>query len=332
MTIRNEILQDIYIAYGGSYTQGAGRNKLLSLILTINGGSATEGESRNSILSKILTAVGGSPAQGQTRNSLLRSIVISSGGVITGNDRNTLLVNWLDSINGGGGPEFLSQESQASERKFGASSHTFNITAPAETDGAIFVALVQKKNAGVQVSSILIDGQPIDEAAEVADSNPGGVENQMAIFQESTSFGAGAHTLQVTNSDGIEGVTIIAVYYKNFTGLTGNFTSAVATGLQPSSLSIGETAWAVTPGSRGLNVCFAGGLANLTAMTPPVDYDATQTEFPTTDTGDDRYNGTIKTSVDLDFASATSNTQWGIDWSVGTNAEVIMIAGEFANS
>lgn len=227
---------------------------------------------------------------------------------------------------------FLDLEEIASARLFGAGTHQFNLTAPAETDGVVFVALVQKKNQGVNISNIEIDGGPIVDAKHSVDSNPNLATNQLAAFEDKT-FGPGAHTIDISNADGMEGCTIVAVYYKNYTGFTNNFTSDAATGAQAAQLILGDGTWAVTAGNRGLNVVFAGGLTNLVTIDASAAYDEGIQEYGTTDVNNNNFNGKLKTSVDLDFASSSSDQRWTIDWDgAGVNAEVMVLAGELSNT
>lgn len=231
-----------------------------------------------------------------------------------------------------GGLEFISLEDIASPRLFGISTHVFNITAPAGTDGAVFTVLVQKKNQGINVTSIKVDGGVLVDAKDSIDSNPGGATNQLAAFEDKT-FGPGAHTVEIKNADGIEGTTIIAVYYKNYTGLTGNFAKDNGTGAQAAQVILGDATWAVTPGNRGINICFAGGLTNLQTIVPDPAYDSGVAEYATTDVANNNFNGKLKTAVDLSFTGSTSNQQWTIDYDgAGVSAEIMVLAGEILNN
>jgi len=227
---------------------------------------------------------------------------------------------------------FLSLEEIASPRLFGAGTHQFNLTAPAETDGVVFVTLVQKKNQGVNITDIKVDGGAVVDALHSVDSNPNLATNQLTVFEDKT-FVAGAHTVDMSNLDGMDGCSIVAVYYKNYTGFTGNFTSNAATGVQAQQLILGNANWAVTTGNRGLNIIFAGGLTNLVSETANAEYSDGIAEYGTTDVNDNNFNGKLKTAVDLDFATASSNQQWAIDWDgAGVTAEVMVLAGELSNT
>ena len=230
------------------------------------------------------------------------------------------------------GLTFISLEEIASARLFGVASHTFNLTAPAETDGVVFVALVQKKNQGVNITSIKVDGGAVVDAMYSIDSNPGGATNQLTAFEDKT-FGLGAHTVEVDNLDGIEGATIVAVYYKSYTGLTGNFTGAGATGVQPEELNIGNASWPVTTGNRGLNIVFSGGLNSALSQTPDPEYSSGVMTYNTTDVNNDPYNGVLKTAADLAFVAPVSDQQWLVKWtSAGVNAEVISLGAELSST
>lgn len=243
---------------------------------------------------------------------------------VANHTKGTCVTKWVEPA--GLVPEFLEQYSDASTDLFGATSHTFNITAPSETDGVVFVVLVQLKNPGVQNTTITIDGGTATGNSSKADSNPGGKENQMAIFEDKV-FGSGAHSVEVTNIDGMDGVTIIAVYYKNYTGLTGNFSQEVATGAQASSVTVGQSL-STSVGNRGLSVMFAGSLTDIVTIDNPTDYETTVVEFPTTDTGDNRYNGKLITAVDLSFSGVSSLPDWTVNYTGSPVGEIITITGE----
>ena len=228
-------------------------------------------------------------------------------------------------------PQFIGIEEQASERLYGTTSKVFNITAPVGTDGAIFVALVQKKNTGAEVSQITINGGDIVGANTSVSSNPLNRENQLAVFQYK-GMPEGASIVSVANDDGVEGVSLIAVYYKNFTGLSGNFSSDRATGVQPKELIVGDAQKAVTAGNRGITVVFAGGLDHLVSEIPSPPYNEGVSEFGTTDVGDSQFNGKLKTAVDLQMSGNTTDNRWKINWDQeNVPAEVLTLFGEVIN-
>ena len=239
------------------------------------------------------------------------------------------------SITGGGsapsvGPDYISTQKISSPRLFGAPSTSLGITAPAETDGVIIVSLVQKKSSGFSPTTIAVDGGLVVGAMDSVNSNPSGRENQMSVF-EVKSFTPGSHSIQVDNLDGFEGATIVAVYYKDYTELTGVFSKDQATGIQPQQLTLGNAAWAVTPGNIGLNICFAGGLNALVSQVASAEYNGLSNAYSTTDTNDDTYNGTLQTATN-DSLGSNSDAQWVVDWSSATDAEVMVLSGELKNT
>lgn len=228
-------------------------------------------------------------------------------------------------------PEFLNIENQSSPDLFGSFTHTFNITATAETDGAVIVILVQKKNMGVSVTSIEVDAGPVTGALHSVGSNPGAQENQMAAF-EVKPFSPGVHTVKVSNADGMDGVSIVAVYYKKYTEL-GNFADDFINGALGSTVVLGDSAHPIRKGNRGSSIVFAGGLDNLVSEIPQEPYDETVNEFSTTDVGTNRFNGRLKTAGVEEFVGDTTDVRWTITYDgPGTLADCIVLFGEVANS
>lgn len=98
VTIRNNLLEQLLVSYGGTHGENWSRNSLLAGILIQLGGTPPIYASRNELLSLILSALGGTPHTGQARNSLLYEIVLSSGGeAVLPATRNELLSLWLGS-------------------------------------------------------------------------------------------------------------------------------------------------------------------------------------------------------------------------------------------
>lgn len=99
MTIRNELLAQILIQYGGDSSGLFSRNQLLQAIISELGGTPDETLDRNGLLYQILFALGGSLPDGRSRNEILCEIVKASGGnPALCNNRNDLLGEWLLSI------------------------------------------------------------------------------------------------------------------------------------------------------------------------------------------------------------------------------------------
>jgi len=228
-------------------------------------------------------------------------------------------------------PILLENENQSSPNLFGASSHTFNINAAADTDGTVILILVQRKNGGAATTTIEVDSGPVTGPSHIVRSNAGGIDNQL-IMLEVKPFAAGAHTVEVENLDGINGVTIVARYYKNYTSL-GNFSGASATSTQPQNLTLGDVSHSVTAGNRGLSAAFAGGVNNLVSVDPQTPYDQVD-EWTTTDVGagDPRFNGRFKTVADLEMVGVTTDASWNMAWdSANVPAECMTIFGELEN-
>jgi len=94
MSVRNDILEGILVAEGGSPGVNDSMGSLLSKTVIAAAGTVTVSSDRNSLLNDYLVAKGGARVVG-TRNDIIREIIDVIGCLDPGQvDRNLLLQGW----------------------------------------------------------------------------------------------------------------------------------------------------------------------------------------------------------------------------------------------